>query len=116
MMVLILFQIFKINRFKIKRLMDKTKNKEKVPSLEVVEVVLVQCNLVDNHYQQKSEVLYTFRCNESYAYLLNVEPSNLVFLKTFNTEFDEIIIAFMDQNSRVLEIEDKVNVTLLSNK
>ena len=32
--------------------MDKTKNDENVPSLEVVEVVLVQCNLVDNQYQQ----------------------------------------------------------------
>ena len=29
--------------------------------------------------------------NESYAYLLNVEPSNLVFLKTYNTKFDQII-------------------------
>ena len=31
-----------------KKLMDKTKNGEKVPSLEVVEIVLIQCNLVDN--------------------------------------------------------------------
>ena len=38
-----------------KNLIDKTKNREKVPSLEVVEVVLVQRNLVDNKYQQKSE-------------------------------------------------------------
>ena len=34
----------------IKKLIDKTKNGEKVPSLEVVEVVLVQYNLVDNRY------------------------------------------------------------------
>ena len=40
--------------------MDKTKNGENVPSLKVVEVVLVQCNLVDNQYQQKSEILDTF--------------------------------------------------------
>ena len=99
-----------------KKLIDKTKNGEKVPSLEVVEVVLVQCNLVDNQYQQKSEVLYTFTPNKSYAYLLNVEPSNLVFLKTYNTEFDEIIITFTDQNGKPLEIEDKVNLTLLINK
>ena len=51
-------------------------------SLEVVEVVLVQCNLVDNQYQQTSEVLYTFMPNKSYVYLLNVELSNLVLLKT----------------------------------
>ena len=35
-----------------KKLKDKTKNAENVPSLEVVEVVLVQCNLVDNKFQQ----------------------------------------------------------------
>ena len=65
-----------------KKSIDKTKNEEIVPSLEVVEVVLVKCNLVDNKYQQKSEVLYTFRSNKSYTYLLNVEPSSLVLLKT----------------------------------
>ena len=81
-----------------KELIGKTKNGEKLPSLEVVEVVLVQCNLVDNQYQQLSEVLYNFTPNKSYAYLLNIEPSNLVFLKTYNSEFDEIIITFTDQN------------------
>ena len=54
--------------------------------------------------------------NKFYAYLLNVEPSSLVFLKTYNTEFDKIIIIFTDQNSRSLEIEGKVNLTLLINK
>ena len=44
--------------------------------------------------------------------MLNVEPSNLVFLKVYNTEFDEIIIKFTDQNGRTLEIEGKVNLTL----
>ena len=87
-----------------------------MPTLEVVEVLLVQRNLADNQYQQKSEVLYTFTPNKFYAYLLNVEPSNLVFLKTYNTGFDEIIIKFTDQNGRLLEIEDNVNLTLLTNK
>ena len=62
-----------------KKLTDKTKNEENVPSLEVIEVFLVQCNLVDNQYKQKSKVLYTFTSSKSYAYLLNAEPSNLVF-------------------------------------
>ena len=87
-----------------------------MPSLEVAEVGLVQCNLVDNQYQQKSEVLYTFMPNKSYAYLLNAEPSNLVSFKTYNTNFDEIIITFTDQNGRPLEIEDKFNLALLINK
>ena len=59
-----------------KYLIDKTKNGKIVPNLEVVEVVLIQCNLVENQYQQKSEVLYTVTLNKSYAYLLIVEPSN----------------------------------------
>ena len=79
-----------------KKLIDKTKNEENVPSLEVVEVVLVHCNLVDNQYQRKYEVLHTFTQNKSDAYLLHNEPSKLVFLKTQNTEFDEIIITFTD--------------------
>ena len=44
--------------------------------------------------------------------MLNVEPSNLVFLKTYNIEFDKIIITFEDQNHRPLETEDKINLTL----
>ena len=48
--------------------------------------------------------------------MLNVEPSNLVFLKICNTGFDETIIIFTDQNGRPLGIEDKVNLKLLINK
>ena len=66
----------------IKKLIDKAKNGQNVPSLELVEAVLPQCKLVDNQYQQKFEVLYTFTRNKCYVYLLNVEASNLVFLKT----------------------------------
>ena len=51
---------------------------KKVSSLEIIEVVLAQCNLVDSQCQQKSEVLFTFTPNKSYAYSFNVEPSNLV--------------------------------------
>ena len=40
----------------IKKVLDKTKNGEKVPSLEVAEVALVQCYLIDNKYQKKPEV------------------------------------------------------------
>ena len=99
-----------------KKIIDKAKNGENKPSLEVVEVVLVQCNLVDNQYQQKSEVLYTFTPIKSYVYLLKDEPSNLVFLKTNNFEFDEIIISLTDQSSRPLEVEYEINFILSINK
>ena len=81
--------------------------------LEVVDVVLVQCDLVDNQYQQKSEALCTFTLNKSFTYLLNLEPSNLLFLKTYNSLFDKTFITFTEQNSRPLEIKDKVNLVLL---
>ena len=82
----------------------------------MVEIESVQCNLRDNQYPQKSEVLPSFTLNISCAYLLNVETSNLVFLKTYNTEFDKIAITFTDQNDRPLEIEDKNNLILFINK
>ena len=100
----------------IKRLIDKTKSGENVTCLEVVEVVSVQCNLLDNQYQQMSGVLYTFTPSKSYAYLLNVEPSYLVYLKVYNTGFDKMIITLTDHNGRLLQIEDKVNLILLINK
>ena len=53
-----------------KELIDKTKIGKNVSSLEMVKVVLVQFNLVDNQYLQKSEVLFTLTPNKSYAYLL----------------------------------------------
>ena len=54
--------------------------------------------------------------NKSYVYLLNVEPNNLVFLKIYNTNFDEITITFNDQNGRPFIIENKINLKLLINK
>ena len=82
-----------------KKKRDKTKNGENVPSTGVVKVVSIQFNSADNQYKQKSEVLYTFMPNKSYGYLLNVEPCNLVFLKTYNTEFDKTVIQFPYKNS-----------------
>ena len=65
----------------------KDKNGENVPHLEVVELVLVHRNLVNNDYQQDSRILYTFVPNKSFGSLLEISPTNHVFLKTFNSEF-----------------------------
>ena len=56
-----------------KKLVGKSKNGENVSSLEVAEVVLAQCNLEDNRYQQKSAVLYPFMRNKCYAYFSNIQ-------------------------------------------
>ena len=84
----------------------KDKNGENVPRLEVVELVLVYCNLVNNDYQQGSRILYAFVPNKTFGSLLEISPTNHVFLKTFNSEFQEIKIWFTDQKSMPLEIED----------
>ena len=65
----------------------KDKNGENVPHLEVVELVLVHCNLVNNDYQQNSRILFTFVPNKTFGSLLEISPKNHVFLKTFNSEF-----------------------------
>ena len=58
-------------------------------------------------------MLHTFRPNKSYAY----SPSNLVVIIDFNNpEINKIIITFIGQNCRPLEIEDTVNLTLVINK
>ena len=75
-----------------RKLIDKTKNGENLPSFEVFEAVLVQCNLVDYQHQQKSAVLYTFMPSKPYTHLLNVGASNFLFLKTYSSEFENIII------------------------
>ena len=100
----------------IKKLIEISKNSKNILNLQVIEVVLVQCNFLDNQYQQKPEVLYTFTPNKSHTYLLNVEPKNLVLLKTYNIEFNDIISKLTDQNGRLLETDYKVNLTLFINK
>ena len=44
--------------------------------------------------------------------MLNDEPRHLVFVKDYNTKFDEIFITFTDQNGIPLETGGKVNLTL----
>ena len=98
-----------------KDIIDSDKNCEKIPRLENVEVVSVHCNLVNNSYQQHSRVLFTFVPNRQYGQLISISPHSLIFLKTTNTEFSEIDIWFTDQNNKVLEIEDNVNISLIIN-
>ena len=64
----------------------KNENGENVPHLEITEVVLVLCNMVNNDYQQRSRVLYTFVSNKSFGSLLETSLKNHIFLKTFKTE------------------------------
>ena len=101
------------------KLLGSTKNKikdksgENVPHLEIAEVVLVHCNIVNNNDQKDSRVLYTFVPNKPFSSLLEISPANHIFLKSFDSEFNEIEVWFRDQNSQPLEIEDRINLTLI---
>ena len=44
-----------------------------------------------------------------------MSPKNFIFLKTFDSEFSYIEVWFTDQNPNPLEIEDKINITLVIN-
>ena len=92
---------------------NKDKNGENVPHLEITEVVLVHCNFVNNDYQQDSRVLYTFALNKTFRSLLEIYPVNHTFLKTFNSKFQTIEVWFTDQNSQPLEKENRINLTLV---
>ena len=92
------------------KLLGSTENKitkdkigENVLHLEITEVVLVHYNIVNNDYQHDSRVLYTFVPNKQFGSLLEIFPTNHIFLRTFNSEYDEIIVWFTDQNSKSLE-------------
>ena len=80
----------------------KDKNDGNVPHSEVAELILIHCNLVNNDYQQNSRILYTFTPDKSSGSLLQISPPNHIFLKTFNSEFQEIKVWFTDQSSKPL--------------
>ena len=82
------------------------KNGEHLQHLDITEVVLVHCNVVNNDYHQVSRVMYTFVPNKPFSSLLEISPANGIFLKTFNSEFQDIEVWFTDQNSQLLGIED----------
>ena len=91
----------------------KDKNAENVPHLGITEVILVHCDIVNNDYQQDLRVLRTFVPNKPFGSLLEFFPTNRIFLKTFNSEYEKIKVWFTDRNSRPLETEDGINLTMV---
>ena len=86
------------------KLLGSTKNKitkgksgENVPHFEITEVVLVHCNMFNNDYQQDSRVLYTFVLNKPFGALLDISPTNHIFLQRINSENNEIEVWFVDK-------------------
>ena len=52
---------------------------ENVSDLEINEVVLMHCNVINNSYEQNSRVLHTFVSNESFGQLLDISPKKYIF-------------------------------------
>ena len=94
---------------------NKDENGENMSHLEIAEVVLVHCNIVNNDYQQDSRVLYTCVSNNLFGQLLDISPKSFIFLKTFHSEFSYVEVWFTDQNSKPLGIEDNIKITLVIN-
>ena len=95
-----------------RRDVDKDKDGEIVPKLESAEVALVQCNLVKNDHQHTSKVLFSFVLNKKLGQI-NISPNSLTMMNTVNTKFSFVEVWFTDQASKVFEIEDNVNLTLI---
>ena len=93
----------------------KDKNDENVFHLVITEVVLVHCNIANKDYQQDLRVLYTFVPNKPFGELLDVSPKHFIFLKTFDSEFSYIEVWFTVQNSKLVEVEDNLNITFFIN-
>ena len=74
----------------------KDKNGKKVPHLEIAEVVLVHCNIVNNDYGEDSKVLYTFRLDKSFGQLLDISPKSFIFIKALGSESSCIDVWFTD--------------------
>ena len=94
--------------------MTKKENGENISNFEITELLFVQY-IINNNYQRNSRVLYTYIPNESFGQLLDISPKNVIFLKTFNSLFSYMEVWLTDQNSNPLEIEDKINITLVFN-
>ena len=95
---------------------SKNENGDNVPYLEVTEVGLMHCNIINNSYQQKSRFLQIFVPNKWFDQLLNISPENSIVLKTFDSEFSYMEVWLTNQNSNLLVIEDKINLTLVINQ
>ena len=73
---------------------NKDENGKNVSRLDITEVVLVHCNIVNNDYQQNSRVSHTFVPNKSFGTLLENSPTNHIFSKTFWSKFHAIRVWF----------------------
>ena len=101
------------NYLETKSKITKDKSSETIRHLEINKVVLIHYNVVNNDYQHDSRLLNTFVSNKSFGQLWDASPKNFIILETFNLELSYIEVWFTNQNSKPLEIENIINITLV---
>ena len=97
----------------LKDKITEDENDENVPHLEITEIVLVHCNILNNDSQQDSRILYTVVYNKSFGQLLDISPKNFMNFKKLLTQNCHILKCGL--LAKLLEIEDKINITLVIN-
>ena len=90
----------------------KDKNGDDMPYLEITKIVLIYYNIDNNGCQQDSTVSHKFVPNKWFGQLLDILPNILYFLKII---FFKSYIEVWFSDSKPLEIEDKLNITLVIN-
>ena len=102
----------------------KDENGKNLSHLETTEVVLVHCNIANSIVNniamiinkiQESCIICSICSITPFVQLIDISPKTFVFLKTSNLDFSWIEVWFTDQNSQPLDIEDKINITLVIN-
>ena len=66
--------------------------------IKINEVVLVHCNLVENDFQHRSKILFTFVSNKQFGQLINISIHSLTVMSTVNTEFFSVEVWFTSFN------------------
>ena len=73
-------------------------------------IVMLLTTIINKIRQDLTRVLLTFLPNKSFGQLLDISPTNFIFLKTFDSEFSYIEVWFTDQNSKLLEIVNQIKI------
>ena len=90
----------------------KDENGENVPQLDITELKLVHYIIVKNNYQQVSTVLYTFVPNKLFSQSTGISSKILYLWKHLFPSFFILKYGLLIK-TKWLEIEDKINITLI---
>ena len=93
----------------------KNENGENMFHLEIAEVVLAHCNVVNNDYQHDSRFSYMFVPNKYFGQLLDT-PKMFIILKVFNADFSYIEVWFTGQSSKPLEIFRELRLKIFNRR